>query len=314
MSTATVLVVCHPTSVDEMRAWATEVEAVAASSAGFVGLHLAQEGASAVVLRFDGADRLTSFLDSPEWTRLVEAGAAHGVLRRFGDVVIVDGGAPPSGVEVFVHDVATPSRDEFLAAQRHLTTLGADASGHEFSLVYGPDALPGGTEAWLSVVKFRTDAQLATWLSSADRGSALSMVRPHLTRDFSTSADIDRFGSIVRVRDGESEVTPNWKSAMMVLLVLYPTVMLLSRFLGPHLDAVGIDPWLSMWLSQIVSVGAMTWFLMPWATRGFAWWLDPERGAGRRVSVLGALVVAGVYAVTLALFASVQWLQFWDYV
>jgi hypothetical protein len=29
--------------------------------------------------------------------------------------------------------------------------------------------------------------------------------------------------------------------------------------------------------------------------------------------VIGAAVVAGVYAVTLTIFASVTWLQFWDY-
>ena len=34
-------------------------------------------------------------------------------------------------------------------------------------------------------------------------------------------------------------MTPNWKSAMLVLLVLYPTVMLLSRFLGPIVDGFG---------------------------------------------------------------------------
>ena len=68
---------------------------------------------------------------------------------------------------------------------------------------------------------------------------------------------------------------------MLVLLVLYPTVMTLSRFLGPVLDDLGAEPWLSMWLSQIVSVGLMTWFLMPLVTGWFRRWLDPVDGAGR---------------------------------
>ena len=100
---------------------------------------------------------------------------------------------------------------------------------------------------------------------------------------------------------------------MLVLLVLYPTVMTLSRFLGPVLDDLGAEPWLSMWLSQIVSVGLMTWFLMPVVTGWFRRWLDPVDGAGARVSLVGAAVVAAVYAATLTIFASVTWLQFWDY-
>jgi hypothetical protein len=100
---------------------------------------------------------------------------------------------------------------------------------------------------------------------------------------------------------------------MLVLLALYPTVMLLSRFLGPVLADLGAGPWLSMWLSQIVSVGLLTWVLMPAVTGWFRRWLDPVDGAGVRVSLIGAGVIVIGYALTLTLFASVQWLQFWDY-
>ena len=74
------------------------------------------------------------------------------------------------------------------------------------------------------------------------------------------------------------------------------------------------EPWLSMWLSQIVSVGLMTWFFMPAVTGWFRRWLDPVDGAGRRISLIGAVVVVVVYLATLTLFASVNWLQFWDYI
>jgi hypothetical protein len=69
-----------------------------------------------------------------------------------------------------------------------------------------------------------------------------------------------------------------------------------------------------MWLSQIVSVGVMTWFLMPLITGWFRRWLDPVDGAGVRISAIGAGVVAVIYLLTLTLFATVKWLQFWDYI
>jgi hypothetical protein len=41
--------------------------------------------------------------------------------------------------------------------------------------------------------------------------------------------------------------------------------------------------------------------------------LDPIDGAGVRISVLGSVAVAALYAATSSVFASVRWLQFWDY-
>ena len=94
---------------------------------------------------------------------------------------------------------------------------------------------------------------------------------------------------------------------------LYPTVMLLSRFLGPQLDRLGAEPWLAMWLSEVASVSALQWLLMPFAAARMRRWLDPVDGAGPAVTLRGAAVVVAVYAVTLTIFATVTWLQFWDY-
>jgi antibiotic biosynthesis monooxygenase (ABM) superfamily enzyme len=79
------------------------------------------------------------------------------------------------------------------------------------------------------------------------------------------------------------------------------------------LDHAGAQPWLALWVSQIVSVSALQWWLMPAVTRPFRRWLDPVDGAGWRISVIGAAVVIGLYAVTLALFKFVKWLQYWDF-
>ncbi|MDT5263738.1 MAG: uncharacterized protein QOI90_364, partial [Mycobacterium sp.] len=99
-------------------------------------------------------------------------------------------------------------------------------------------------------------------------------------------------------------------------LVLYPTVMVLSRVFVPVLDHAGAGPWLALWVSQIASVSALQWWLMPNVTRPFRTWLDPVDGAGLRISAIGAAVVIVGYGLTLALFAlfaSVKWLQFWDF-
>ena len=132
----------------------------------------------------------------------------------------------------------------------------ADAPGYEGTALFPPD----DAGRWLSVVRFRSDRRLADWLSSARRAESLPGLRSILAEDFSSLAQTTPFGITVRVDDGRLRMTPNWKSAMMVMLVLYPTVMLLSRFLGPVLDGWSVQPWLALWLSQVVSVVLMQWW------------------------------------------------------
>ena len=191
--------------------------------------------------------------------------------------------------------------------------LSAAAPGFEYSILLGPRVTDDGIEEWTAVVKFRTDELLAGWRDAPERAQALGELRSNLEQDFSSSFEANSFGSIVRVEDGRPAATPEWKVGMMVLLVLYPTVMVLSRFVGPYFDQWGAEPWLSMWLSQILSVSLLTYLLMPMATAAFSFWLDPFRGSSLKMSILGVVVVVSLYAVTLTLFATVRWLQFWDY-
>jgi antibiotic biosynthesis monooxygenase (ABM) superfamily enzyme len=50
---------------------------------------------------------------------------------------------------------------------------------------------------------------------------------------------------------------------MLVLLGLYPTVMVLSRFLGSALDRLGAAPWLTLFISNVTSVVLLQWVLVP---------------------------------------------------
>ena len=101
-------------------------------------------------------------------------------------------------------------------------------------------------------------------------------------------------------------MTPSWKTAMLLLMVLYPMVMLQSKFVAPVIGKLGAQPWLSVWLSQVVSVALMQWWLMPTVSSWCRRWLDPVDGAGLRISLRGAAVAVIVYAASLTVFATVE--------
>jgi antibiotic biosynthesis monooxygenase (ABM) superfamily enzyme len=191
----------------------------------------------------------------------------------------------------------------------HLHRAARDFPRHLGGLLLAPGDDSG---PWISVVRFADDAALDEWLASAQRSEALVDLNATIEGDFEQVTRRTPFGSIVRVVNGSVRTTPNWKNAMTVFMVLFPTVMLLTRFLSPVLHDWGFNPGLAMWVSNIASVALLTWLFMPWATRIFAFWLDPIDGASPRTSLIGALIVAGVCLAFLAVFLAVPWLQFWS--
>ena len=168
---------------------------------------------------------------------------------------------------------------------------------------------PGGDQGtWSSIIRFRTDSHLDAWLASPELDSALPAFQAHLSEETQVTT-ASTFGSTIRVADGQAAVTPSWKTALAILLVLYPTVMLLARFVGPWLSRVAPQPWLSTFLNLAISIVLLTWVLMPLSSRLLRRWLDPVEGAGRRASLLGAVGVCAGYVVLFVIFGTVGFLQ-----
>lgn len=308
------MTVFHPSADADFDRWLTTLLDDARGAPGYVSGSVSRQHDAGldpgICVVFARDDQLHDWLDAPRRQQILRDGQARGYWQAVADIVTAEGLTPPAGVACFRHHVVDGRDDEFLNAQTRISA----AVDHGFPGFLGTAVFPcadGGD--WLSVLRFRTEPQLGDWLASDARKSALPQLRSSLTTDFAMVSQTTPFGTTVRADHGRIAMTPTWKTAMLVLMVLYPTVMLLSRFLGPALDAAGAQPWLAMWLSQVVSIVLMQWWLVPALSRPLARWLDPVDGAGRRVSAVGATAVVVVYVVTLTLFAVVQWLQYWDY-
>lgn len=298
---ATAVLVFHPGGDGDFSEWANTVTA---NASGCIRTRVSvADGAfePAIAVTFSSATELDAWLDHAD---VLRAGAW---LPAAPAILLTPDEPPPAGITAFRHQLVAGRASEFLGSQRGLAAAAQGFSGYEGTVLFADEG-----EA-LSLLRFRTDRQLAGWMSSGEREAALPGLRSSLTAEFAAVSGTTGFGTTVRTDGGRMLMTPNWKSVMLVMVVLYPTVMLLSRFLGPVLDRFGAQPWLSLWLSQVVSVVLMQWWLMPWASKPFRRWLDPVDGADRRSSLAGALVILIIYAATLLLFDSVRWLQFWDY-
>jgi antibiotic biosynthesis monooxygenase (ABM) superfamily enzyme len=310
----TAVTIFHPAADPEaFDNWLSGLRAAARAAEGFTSSAMSVHDAEldwAMAVTFSSERLLHDWLDGRDRRSMLEDGQYQGFWSRATDLLLGDGIDDIPGVSAFRHDVTLGKEVEFLAVQDRLAGASSKFPGYQGTVLLPPES---GNE-WLSMLRFRTPEQLATWLRSPVRDQALPGLRSSLTKGFSTVSQTTPFATTVRVQDGRTLMTPNWKSAMLVLLVLYPTVMVLSRFFGPLLDRAGAEPWLALWVSQIVSVSALQWWLMPNVTRPFRKWLDPVDGAGSRISLIGALIIGAGYALTLVVFATIKWLQFWDYV
>ena len=80
------------------------------------------------------------------------------------------------------------------------------------------------------------------------------------------------------------------EDALTVLLALFPTVMLLTIFVGPLTSPLGLAA--SMLIGNAMSISILQWVVMPRLTRGLDPWLRGDISAWRATPVLILLTLA----------------------
>ena len=283
--------------------WVVSYLASASHSPGHVGARESVQGNRpldwAVEIAFRDSEALDAWLDSPAREAVLREGETQGWWRCASELILTRGEPAAANVGVFLHSVVPGKEAEFIDMQSELTRSISTFPGYEGTAVFPADSRG---QQWMSVLRFRRAEQLTGWMQSRERQSALPRLRGGLSHDFAELARSAPFGSTIRIADGETRITPAWKTAMLVLLCLYPTVILLSKSLSPALGKVGVSPSVSIFAGNVVSIVALQWILVPAISRPFRRWLDPIDGAPTQISVAGAAAITVAYAVLVALF------------
>lgn len=300
---ATAITFFHPPPDPErFGRWVARYLASARRSPGYASdresVHANRQLDWALEVSFDSAQRLDTWLDSTQRRAILANGQAQGYWRSASDLILAQGELAPPNVGLFLHGVARRKEAEFVTAQRDLTSVSSTFPGYEGTALFPADS----TEQWMSVLRFRTAGQLTSWIDSGERQKALPRLRNELTRDFAELPRNAPFGCTVRITDGQTAITPGWKSAMLVMFCLYPTVILLSKSLSPALSQLGIEQPVVVFVGNAISVALLQWVLIPAASLPFRRWLDPLDGTPLRISLAGAAVITVGYAALLLIF------------
>lgn len=293
LSLFTTEVKVKPDALKEFALWQARFNEKISSQKGFVSLEILNQDAGwFFVQRFDSEEDLQSWKASQNYKQLLkdlQPYLKEDVLEKSGKTEDLR-----EVTEVFITEVNPDKIHSFKSWTGKIHQLESLFPG--FKGVYVQSPQESGNKNWITLLRFDNEKNLNLWLESKERKEILkdseSFVKS-LEKHTIVSPYSGWFSSLI---DQGAKISP-WKQAMLVLLVLFPIVILELKFLNPLLK--NLNPSLSTFIGNSLSVALITWPCMPIALKALGWWLTHP---SKWVHYLGGGLVIGLYLLEIALF------------
>lgn len=248
------------------------------------------------VQRFDSSERAEAWQNSE-----VKRQALAHFKEKFGSLDIVmsetqEGEGSVGSVTAAIETYVEPgSEKEYWHWKRKIEAAQALFPGYRGSYLQSP--APGRENLWCSIVRYDSPEEMEAWFVSEERKEILGQ-----GEKFAAATRIRLLSSSFPGWEPQSEtapVIPPWKTAMLVVLGLYPLLMLLRRFVVPYF--AGMNTAEAVAITSLISVSLISFVCMPNFIKAFTWWLLPEGEDTVAVSRKGFFCVAGIFAVEILL-------------
>jgi uncharacterized protein len=151
---------------------------------------------------------------------------------------------------------------------------------------------------WTTLIRFDSPEALDEWFVSEERRKLLELAEP-VVSSTDYQAITGSFPGFFRSQEKGQKGPPNWKTAMLILLGLYPIVMLEIRFLNPQLH--GLNSAVANFIGNSISVALTTWVTMPFLIKSFTPWLFPKKDTPAWVSPVSLATLIAIFAIEIAL-------------
>jgi antibiotic biosynthesis monooxygenase (ABM) superfamily enzyme len=128
---------------------------------------------------------------------------------------------------------------------------------------------------YVIIMRFDSYEHLRTWLESRDRhdwleeSKRLAEEETHIVQ----ASGMELWFTLPN-RDGGGSRPPKYKLTALTILAIYPLVVTSSFFLVPQLT--DLHPLFSTLISVSIISALMSYLVMPWITKIFAFWLYPS--------------------------------------
>lgn len=289
--------------------WQADLHEAMASAEGFVSLEIVaisrQENKWRITLRFNTEANCLLWQSSERYLSLLEFLKP---LLASGTYIEIEKGASDSKApfdtkvtEVFITELHPSKEKEFRAWSAKIHGKEAQFPGFCGVFVQAPTLQVGHAKHWITFLQFDSQENLDRWLNSSERQEILQQSN-QLVASLENHRVISSYpGWFHAFTTSPQQVPPLWKQGMLVLLVLFPIVMLELKFLNPYTAHLNLS--LGMFIGNIISVGLVTWPLMPVAILCMGWWLSPWKSNHPHwITFFGGCLLVMIYALEVWVF------------
>lgn len=294
----------RPGKETEFAAWKARHDTALGKFPGFVSSDMTpslKPGTNewAILLSFRTREDASAWRGSKERAEILALGAPLFEAGNLGEVIERndDGGRSDTSVtEVIFSKIKPGKEDAYREWTSRIQAAQARYPGYRGTFCQPPENEKG---MWTNIIRFDSAAQLEAWMEAPERRvlieEASSFVEHEQFTRLATS-----FPGWVPVDPATGKGPPNWKTSMLVLLVLFPIVMLEMRFLSPVLAEAGFHLAPTTFISNALGIVIMTYAAMPLAIRAFRWWLFLKLESPSGTTLRGTMLLIFLFAVEVA--------------
>ena len=260
-----------------------------------------------IVLNFRSQDELTAWQRSSERAKIVGEAVPLFEGGSLGEVAQLDRPGEPPGpnvTEVIFSKIKPGMDDTYREWAVKIQIAQAKYAGYRGMYLQPPAEKDG---PWTTIIRFDTAEHLEAWMEAPERAELLGESKAFIEHEqlmrLATS-----FPGWVPINPMTGKGPPNWKTAILVVLGLFPIVMLELRFLSPILASLGLHASMATFIGNCISVAATTFITMPLFIHWFGWWLFADKNSPAWIESTGLLLMAILFAVEVgALWNLLPW-------
>lgn len=178
--------------------------------------------------------------------------------------------------------------DIYFDFERKYQVAQANAPGYRGAYLQPPTK--GMAGIWTTIIRFDSPKSMDQWINSEERKKIVQE-----SEQLVSSTDIQEVTtSFPGWFSTGSAGPPNWKTALLILLGLYPSVMLVVIYLLPHMK--GYPTAVNNFIGNTITVAITTWLTMPLFIKIYQSWLFPTVSTPKWVDPVSVLSLVILFA------------------
>jgi antibiotic biosynthesis monooxygenase (ABM) superfamily enzyme len=293
---------------DAFVSWQISHDVIIANFPGYISTIIMPPGKAGgnqwtMTVSFHTDEQLINWQNSRELAGLVESSIPFlekSNLNKLIEANHVEKIASPYVTEVLFTTIKSGMHEKYREWALRIQYAQAKFPGYLGSYLQPPSD-SANQDRWMTLLRYDTAEHLQAWLDSSERQVLLYQASAFI-ENIELMQLATSYSGWVPIDPVSKKSNPNTKSALLVLLGLFPIIMLEQTYLKPPLNSIELNNALISFICTSLGVTLTSFVTMPTFIYCFSWWLFPSGSARIRTQVSGYLLISLILLIEIALF------------